>query len=425
MSGAAEAMKDDSSGTHGVQRGRILGGTYELQKLIGRGGMAEIYAARHSRLGRTFAVKVLRAESSSKMMERFRREARALARIRNDFVIDVIDCGETDGTPYLVMELLSGGDLRALIDESSPLPIRRAVHLVWEACQGVAAVHRAGLVHRDLKPENLFLTKRSTGEDWCKVLDFGIAKMDLSGATVDGALIGTVRYMAPEQLQDGASTGPPGDIYSLGAVLYELLSGVSPHTALTAQELMFKVLNVEPMRLDERRREVPSALADAVHRALAKAAGSRFSNVQEFARAIAPFARSGPMPLLTARSETVDLESVPGARSDAARPRFRTLALGAVAAASIAAGGFILGQSGRPPSAVPAVASLAPVPVPKAVAALPVRSKESAPTATAVAPPPSSAQVVAPVPTHSKPQVAQVATSALRRRFDNANPYPR
>jgi serine/threonine-protein kinase len=152
---------------------------------------------------------------------------------------------------------LRGEDLRGLLERAAPLPIPREVNLVRDACMGIAAVHRAGLVHRDLKPGNLFVTRRASGEDWCKVLDFGVAKMDASSSTAEGALIGTAKYMAPEQLKDGASAGPAADIYALGAILYECLCGTPPHTGMSAQELMFKIMNEAPEWLSVRRAENP------------------------------------------------------------------------------------------------------------------------------------------------------------------------
>ena len=293
---AGQESPERSSGRYlrASRRGQVLGQTYRLSGLIGSGGMAEVYVAEHLRLGRRFAVKLPRAQLSAKAHEHFRREAQALALIDNDFVVQVIDYGEAaDGMPYMVMELLNGEDLRALLDRLETLPTLRAVHLIWEACQGVAAVHAAGLVHRDLKPENLHVARRSTGEDWCKVLDFGIAKTAASESASEGLLIGTVRYMAPEQIQNAAAADARADVYALGAVLYECLSGICPHSAETPQELMFAIMNTPPIRLEDRT-EVPAALAEVVHRALAHSKDHRFQSARELASALVPFCRTGP-----------------------------------------------------------------------------------------------------------------------------------
>src|SRR5262249_19470914 len=160
----------------------------------------------------------------------------------SEHVVSVFDCGELDdGTPYLVMERLIGEDLRSLIQREGKLPIARAAQLALDACRGLAVVHGAGLVHRDIKPANLFVARRPGDREICKVLDFGVAKVLASEATHQGAFIGTVRYMAPEQLIDSVSVGPPTDVYAIGAILYECLAGMPPHAGETAQELMFSI----------------------------------------------------------------------------------------------------------------------------------------------------------------------------------------
>jgi serine/threonine protein kinase len=192
--------------------GASVGGTYRVLALLGAGGMGEVYEVEHERLHRRFALKILRGALYGKGLERFRREARAVARLESEHVVSAIDCGElADGTPYFVMERLRGRDLRHLLEDLGQLPIPRAVRLVQDACRGVAAAHRAGLVHRDLKPENLFVVERENGEELCKVLDFGVAKLEAASSTENGSLIGTVKYMAPEQLVDGSKVDARAD----------------------------------------------------------------------------------------------------------------------------------------------------------------------------------------------------------------------
>jgi len=430
MSGSAERVfrerGERSSGpqVRATRCGQLLGQTYQLMDVVGAGGMAEVYAAEHLRLGRRFAVKLPRSNLSPKALERFQREVRAMALIDSDFVVRVSDCGEAeDGTPYLVMDLLKGEDLRALLERDGPLPIRRAASLIWEACQGVAAVHQAGLVHRDIKPENLFIAKRSTGEDWCKVLDFGIAKTDFSGSTVEGIVIGTVRYMAPEQLENAATADVRADIYALGAVLYESLCGDPPHAAASVQELMFKIMNESAVRLDAKS-SVPAALADVVERALSRLPENRFKDVQEFAAALAPYVQG-------VTSTSNQLATVTGTEPLAA-PRSRpatwrsasvTLVMTLVATTlGFVAGSFTFPGSGqrardrsvvsvapaRPSAAQPrsfvAVSATAPLPSPPAGAVM------SAPVARAIQ------------PVHVRPAPAPLLP---RTRFDSANPYDR
>src|SRR5262245_2380805 len=207
--------------------GLVVADTYRLCERIGAGGMADVYEAEHVRLGNRVALKVLRtnARADSKGFDRFRHEARRVAALSSEHVVKVFDCGELpNGMPYLVMERLWGEDLRSLLAREGRLPVRRAVKLAIGACRGLSVVHAARLVHRDLKPANLFVV-RTAASDCCKILDFGVAKALVSDATAGGALLGTVRYMAPEQLEDAASARATADIYAVGAILYECLTG--------------------------------------------------------------------------------------------------------------------------------------------------------------------------------------------------------
>ncbi|MDF3071060.1 MAG: Serine/threonine protein kinase PrkC, regulator of stationary phase [Polyangiaceae bacterium] len=266
--------------------GTTIAGTYRVVGYLGSGGSSDVYRAEHVRLGKTVAIKVLRSDaiSTRKLAQRFRKEARAVARLRSEHVVDVLDFGEqVDDAPYLVMEFLEGCDLRQLLRELTCLSLARAVHIVAEACFGLDAVHQAGLVHRDVKPENLFITHRDNGDDWCKVLDFGIAKMESSLSTSPGAILGTLRYMAPEQLIANGDVGSHTDIYGLGAILYECLSGRPAHSGNTPQQLMYSVMNTTPTRFSELRVDVPLALVDLVMRCLAKDHRSRPSSARALA----------------------------------------------------------------------------------------------------------------------------------------------
>jgi eukaryotic-like serine/threonine-protein kinase len=417
-----EAALGSGQRARATRAGEVIGDTYRLNELIGSGGMAEVYSAEHLRIGRRFAVKVLRAGTSSQTLQRFRREARAIARIDNEFVVGVVDCGETaDGTPFLVMELLNGEDLRALLDREGALPIRRAVNLVWEACQGIAAVHACSLVHRDLKPENLFVSKRATGQDWCRVLDFGIAKTEVSSSTAEGAVLGTVRYMAPEQLQDSASAGPGVDVYALGAVLYECLTGSSPHRGGTVQELMFKILNEPVARLELARTKVPKPLADAVHRALSKSARERFADVRQFAAAIAPYTRRVASDDLDARAATVELEN----EAKAQPPRRRaSRSYAAIALSGLIGLGVGVALRSRP-VVVPVSAHSAPAPSQQT--APPVIASASAASAPVNPPIPSTSPTFSTsatgAPKARPPAVGRPSPVLPRVRFDSENPY--
>lgn len=288
-SDSADAVESSTPGAAAGRIGLVIAGTYRIARQIGSGGSSDVFVAEHLRLGTLLAVKVMRdVERGRLAAQRFRREARVVARLRSEHIVRVLDCGELeDSTPYLVMELLEGEDLRKLLNRETSLPARRAVQLVREACHALSEVHRAGLVHRDLKPENLFVSRRSTGEDWCKVLDFGVAKMEASLTTAQGTIVGTVPYMAPEQLADGASVGPPTDVYALGAILYECLSGHSLHAGDTIQEVMFSVMNRTPVALRTLCPTLPPMLVSAVERCVAKRPTDRPQQASEVARLLA------------------------------------------------------------------------------------------------------------------------------------------
>jgi serine/threonine protein kinase len=409
--------------------GTIVAATYRLARHIGSGGSSHVFEAEHVRLGKRFAVKLLRPEldPSRRTAQRFRREARAIARLRSEHVVSVIDCGElADGTPYLVMELLEGEDLRSLLNREGSLPIRRAVPLIIEACRGLSEVHAAGLVHRDLKPENLFLTRRSTGEDWCKVLDFGVARMESSLSTAENAIVGTARYMAPEQLADSAAVGPATDVYALGAILYECASGRALVSGSTVQEVMYRIMNAEPLPLSELAPTLPRALADVIERCLSKSPKGRPSSTDELAallRSATASSFGGPANNATVAEDGGISSSLP--RQWRTRP---LLWAGAIAAAATTtfAGWYVrrvslAGEGHTSPthhSAAPVRdVAVPPASVPLAPSAPPLST--SASPSSSMRPTPSSMR-----PTVLGPRPVTSAASPNRiHGFDSANPY--
>jgi eukaryotic-like serine/threonine-protein kinase len=273
--------------------GIVLGGTYKVLGRLGKGGMGEIYEAEHLRLGKRVAVKFMKVEDADhgRALHRFEREVRALAALTNEHVVSVFDCGDYNGeVPYLVMERLEGEDLRSLVGREKPLSLTRAVRFALDACAGLSAVHAAALIHRDLKPANLFITTSITRGELCKILDFGVAKASASDATSEGSVVGTVRYMAPEQLSDSASVAVTADVYAVAAILYETLTGRPPYDASTTQELMFEILNRDPPRLAALRPDLPAGLSEVVVRAMSKDPADRHQSAAELARALRPFA---------------------------------------------------------------------------------------------------------------------------------------
>ncbi|MBA3394055.1 MAG: serine/threonine protein kinase [Deltaproteobacteria bacterium] len=218
---------------------RIIGGKYEIVRELGRGGMGVVYEARHTTTGRRVAIKEIVGEGVSKdkkLLERFQREARATSAIETQHIAPVIDAGSDPATehPYLVMELLDGKDLQHLLTHAGPLPEFIAVRIVAQACAGLARAHAAGVVHRDIKPANLFLARRD-GEVIVKVLDFGVARVKEDLGTVEhrltstGVMLGTPLYMSPEQVQGMKDLDHRTDLWSLGIVLHEALTGTTPH----------------------------------------------------------------------------------------------------------------------------------------------------------------------------------------------------
>ena len=270
-------------------------GPYRVVGWLGAGGMGEVYEVEHRELGRRFALKVLRAELNTdrETLTRFHRESRAVARLVSEHVVSIVDAGAlTDGTPYFVMERLYGCDLRRLLTQERVLPVARTAHLAIDACRGLACAHGAGLVHRDLKPENLFLTTRDDGQELCKLLDFGVVKSAHDNSTRPGALLGTTRYMAPEQLGLDLPVSPQTDLFALGVIVYECLVGHSPFEGDTVERVLFKIMSEHETPIRELRPEVPEGLAELVSRALSKQPAARPESALAFLEALLPYTQA-------------------------------------------------------------------------------------------------------------------------------------
>jgi serine/threonine-protein kinase len=257
--------------------GTTLEGKYRIETLLGEGGLGKVYRAAHTTLGGEVAVKFLTNSAAGREgRERFRREARALARLRHPAIVAAIDFGDADGELFLVMELVAGPRLAdCILVDGAPMPFRRIAGITRQILEVLEATHAAGIVHRDLKPENVMLADVGDRADHVKVLDFGIALVveepDAPRLTATQAVQGTPLYMSPEQCK-GRDVGPPSDVYSLGAVLYEMLSGEPPFDAPTGVELMAQHLYVAPSPVAERGvgRTVPPDLEELALRALGK-----------------------------------------------------------------------------------------------------------------------------------------------------------
>ena len=235
-------------------------GPYEIQSLIGAGGMGEVYRAHDVRLDRTVAIKVLPISCSADRdrLQRFAQEARAAAALNHPNILSIFDIGDNHGAPYIVSELLEGETLRDCLKRGS-LSLRKAIDYAFQVARGLAAAHEKGIVHRDLKPENLFITN----DGRVKILDFGLAKLTrpesareggdaptMQAATEPGVVMGTVGYMSPEQVR-GKDADARADIFSFGAILYEMISGKRAFQGETAADTMSAILKEEPPELND------------------------------------------------------------------------------------------------------------------------------------------------------------------------------
>lgn len=273
--------------------GSVIDGKYQLIRLLGFGGMSEVYEARHVRLHRRVALKLLLPHyaTAPEVGARFLKEARAAGSLHHENVGVVYDVGEDDcGVQYLVMEYLQGCDCAEALRAAGTFTPARAVALAIQACRGLAEVHEHGIIHRDLKPANLFLTVRADGSELVKVLDFGIAKLRSVTAedglcTRMGLVLGTPYYMSPEQAMGDASLDLRTDIYSLGVVLFELLTGCRPFEGDTAPEVVRRVLMQDTPRVAAVRADVPR-LSSVVEQAMARRREQRFESMQAFRMAL-------------------------------------------------------------------------------------------------------------------------------------------
>jgi eukaryotic-like serine/threonine-protein kinase len=283
--------------------GDVLGGKYKVERILGIGGMGMVVMATHLELDQVVAIKFMlpQAMESPEAAARFMREARAAGRLTNDHVCRVSDVGKFEnGAPYIVMEYMEGQDLSTLIKRKGAQSVHDAVDFIVQASEGMAEAHGHGIVHRDLKPDNLFLATRADGSEIVKILDFGISKAAVTGiATKTGDIMGSPAYMAPEQMQSTKDVDQRADIWSLGVILYQLISGRLPFVADTLPALCLAVLNETPPSPESIRKEIPPGLAQVVMRCLAKARDDRYRNVHELAVALAPFGKPESMTAVT------------------------------------------------------------------------------------------------------------------------------
>ena len=282
--------------------GELVGGKYRVTRFLAEGGMGAVHEAQHVVVRRPFAVKFLHADlaANREILTRFQREAEAAGALQSENVAAVLDFGiAADGTPYIVMEYLAGESLAALLERLGRLPVARAADICLQACRGMEAAHAAGIVHRDLKPHNLFVCRRADGTDLVKVLDFGVAKLHgpdaaggpTSGGTGTGTVLGTPLYMSPEQARGDKAIDHRTDIYALGAILYEMLSGQRPHPGDSHNAILFHISTQPPVPLESGQPGLMPALREMIESALSSDARARPATARVFAQALASIAR--------------------------------------------------------------------------------------------------------------------------------------
>ena len=431
--------------------GQLVADRYQVISLIGEGGMGRVYCAEHVRMGRKSAVKVINPAlaTTPDAIARFNREAANACRINHPNVAQVYDFGEmADGTLYLAMEYVDGETLDAVIAREGSLPVMRAAQITKQVADALFAAHHLGIVHRDLKPENVMLARHLDGSDWVKVVDFGIAKTvqrDGGGSqtvTTAGVSLGTPEYMSPEQLA-GEKLDHRTDIYSLGLVLFNMLTGELPYPKVTSKETLVRRLTSKPRTLEEVRPGLwPPGLQEALDRALAPEIAERYDSVADFGRDVLAAAARPPLvtsPVLAAAPSS-PREAASGATHPRGTPplergRRRAVPWAVAAVLLVATGVFAVtrarqdeidpnvevvtdgsSSTAAETPAIPAPVTVAETPrAPSAVGAPPgaAAAPNSTPTRTRGA---ASAQAAASVDTHDVNGVlAKVLSDSLRR----------
>lgn len=273
-----------------VAIGGVVAGRYAISGVLGRGGMGVVLAARHLELDQRVAIKFLNREHAT-LATRFFAEARAASRIKSEHVVRVFDVGRlATGEPYLVMEHLDGEDLAKRLEVKGPMPLVYAADAVLDVCQALAEAHAAGIIHRDLKPANIFISRDPGGDEIVKLLDFGVAKVPEAGTVTKSAnVLGSPAYMSPEQLLAARDVDARADIWSLGIILYELLTGELPFEGNSLVHLAMVLREAETPSVHAKRPDLPIQIDDVVRGCLAKERDGRFASVADLAEALAPF----------------------------------------------------------------------------------------------------------------------------------------
>jgi serine/threonine protein kinase len=310
--------------------GAVVAGKYRVDALLGRGGMGAVYQATHQAIGKRVALKFLWRDSTRdpETVTRFQREAEAASQVESAHIVQIFDSGISDnGLPFLVMELLVGEDLRTRLRRVGHLPLPEAVHIAGQVARGLIRAHEAGIVHRDLKPDNVYLCRRDDDPMFVKIVDFGISKVARPSNTANtltrrGVVLGTAFYMSPEQAQAYRDVDGRTDLFSLGAILYEMLTGHPPHTGPAYEAVLIDICTKDAPDVRIRAPDVPPGVAEVVIRALCRNRDQRFQRAEEFYDALARAApgmlrtgssSGGPAPVLSLADGT---PAPPGAAGD-------------------------------------------------------------------------------------------------------------
>ncbi len=301
--------------------GEIIDGKYQILQMLGEGGMGAVAKAHHILRRAPVALKFMAPHvlTISGAVERFLNEAVAASQIENQHVVTIFDVGKLPtGAPYLVMEYLEGRDLAHLIESEGQRGIdpTRAVHFVLQILRALQVAHAAGIIHRDLKPSNAFVIKKDGERDFVKLVDFGISKVQQPGAaslTQTNSALGTPLYMSPEQAKSPRDVDLRSDLYSVGCILYELLTGRTPHFAESGEltEILFKLFTQDPTPISDLRHDLPSGLPEVVHTGLARERDARYATALDFAEALAPYADERSAHVLARLRAGVDRRSEP------------------------------------------------------------------------------------------------------------------